>query len=358
LTRGTNDLDENENDFKNVNKMIKEAINTLVSGKSLSFEEASGAMGEIMGGEATPAQIGAFLTALRVKGETADEIAGLASVMRAKATPVKITGPAIDIVGTGGDGSGSFNISTAACFVAAGAGLKVAKHGNRAATSQCGAADVLEALGVKISLSPESVAECVEKAGIGFMFAQTYHPAMKYAGPVRKEIGIRTVFNILGPLTNPARVEHMLLGVASEELGEIIAAVLYRLGVKHALVVHGLDGLDEISISGKSLVWDVTDKKLSPPYEISPESFGFKKANIADIKGGTPAENAAALRRILDGAKSALRDAVVINAAAALVAGDVTTDFKEAARLAGESIDSGRAIKVLSKFIEVSQSLK
>ena len=194
---------------------------------------------------------------------------------------------------------------------------------------------------MKISLSPESVAECVEKAGIGFMFAQTYHPAMKYAGPVRKEIGIRTVFNILGPLTNPARVEHMLLGVASEELGEIIAAVLYRLGVKHALVVHGLDGLDEISISGKSLVWDVTDKKLSPPYEISPESFGFKKANIADIKGGTPAENAAALRRILDGAKSALRDAVVINAAAALVAGDVTTD-----------------IKVLSKFIEVSQSLK
>jgi anthranilate phosphoribosyltransferase len=311
-----------------------------------------------MGGEATPAQISAFLIALRVKGETADEIAGLASVMRAKATPVKISGPAIDIVGTGGDGSGSFNISTAACFVAAGAGLKVAKHGNRAATSQCGAADVLEALGVKIALSPESVAACVEKAGIGFMFAQTYHPAMKYAAPVRKEIGIRTVFNILGPLTNPARVEHILLGVPNPELGNKIAAVLYRLGVKHALVVHGLDGLDEISISGKSLVWDVTPEKLSPRYEISPESFGLNKSNIAEIKGGTPAENAAALRRILDGTKSALHDAAVMNAAAALIAADVTDDFKEAARLAEEAIDSGRAKKVLVKFIELSQSLQ
>jgi anthranilate phosphoribosyltransferase len=338
--------------------MIKEAIGALVEGRSLTFEEASGAMGEIMGGEATTAQIGAFLTALRVKGETADEIAGMASVMRAKANQVKISGPAIDIVGTGGDGSGSFNISTAACFVVAGAGLKVAKHGNRAATSQCGAADVLEALGVKIALSPESVATCVEKVGIGFMFAQAFHPAMKYAGPVRKEIGIRTVFNILGPLTNPAGVEHMLLGVASEDLGEIVAAVLYRLGVKHALVVHGLDGLDEISISGKSLVWDVTNKKLSPSYEISPESFGIKRANIAEIKGGTPAENAAALRRILDGAKNPLRDAVVINAAAALTAGDVTGDLKEATRLAEEAIDSGRALKILGKFIEVSQSLQ
>jgi anthranilate phosphoribosyltransferase len=338
--------------------MIKEAINTLVSGNGLSFEEASGAMEEIMGGEATPAQISAFLTAMRVKGETADEIAGLASVMRVKATPVKVTGPAIDIVGTGGDGSGSFNISTAACFVAAGAGLKVAKHGNRAATSNCGAADILEALGVKIALSPESVAECVEKTGIGFMFAQTFHPAMKFAAPVRKEIGIRTVFNILGPLTNPACVEHMLLGVASEELGDKIAAVLYRLGVKHALVVHGLDGLDEISISAKSLVWDVTNKKLSPPYEISPESFGFKKEPEEAIKGGTPQENAETLRRLLNGEKSALRDAVVINAAAALVAADITTNFKKAALLAEESIDSGRAFKVLNVFAEISQSLK
>jgi anthranilate phosphoribosyltransferase len=336
--------------------MIKESIAALVEGRSLTFEEASGVMEEIMGG-ATTAQIGAFLTALRVKGETADEIAGLASVMRANATPVKIAGPAIDIVGTGGDGSGSFNISTAACFIVAGAGLSVAKHGNRAATSQCGAADVLEALGVKIALGPESVAACVEKAGIGFMFAPAYHPAMKYAAPVRKEIGIRTVFNILGPLTNPAGVEHMLLGVASEELGRKIAAVLYRLGTKHSLVVHGLDGLDEISISGKSLVWDVTTDKLSTPYEISPESFGFRKAKKSEIQGGTPAENAAALRRILEGVKSSLRDAVVINAAAALVAANVTADFKEAARLAGESIDSGQARDKLNKLVELSQRL-
>ncbi len=338
--------------------MIKESIAALVEGKSLTFEQASGAMGEIMGGEATPAQIGAFLTALRVKVETADEIAGLASVMRAKATPVKLTGPAIDIVGTGGDGSGSFNISTAACFVVAGAGLKVAKHGNRAATSQCGAADVLEALGIKIALSAEGVAACVAKAGIGFMFAPAFHPAMKYAAPVRKEIGIRTVFNILGPLTNPAGAEHMLLGVASAELGPKIAAVLHRLSIQHALVVHGLDGLDEISISAKSRVWDVTRQKVSPPYEISPESFGLKKASKAGIKGGTPQENAAALRRILDGVKSPLRDAVVINAAAALVAGDVTTDLKEAARLAGESIDSGKAKKTLDSLIETSRGLQ
>ena len=208
--------------------MIKEAISALVEGRSLTFEQASGAMGEIMGGEATPAQIGAFLTALRVKGETADEIAGMAGVMRAKATPVKITSPAIDIVGTGGDGSGSFNISTAACFVAAGAGLKVAKHGNRAATSPCGSADILEALGVNIDPGPEIVAYCVEKAGIGFMFAPAFHPSMKHVAPSRREIGIRTVFNILGPLTNPARVEHMVLGVPSEELGNKISAVLFR----------------------------------------------------------------------------------------------------------------------------------
>ncbi len=338
--------------------MIKEAINTLVEGKSLTFEQASGAMEEIMGGEATAAQIGAFLTALRVKGETADEIAGMASVMRAKATPVKVNGPALDIVGTGGDGSGSFNISTAACFLAAGAGLKVAKHGNRGATSLCGAADVLEALGVKIALGPESVAECVEKAGIGFMFAPAYHPAMKYAAPVRKEIGIRTVFNILGPLTNPAKAEHMLLGVASEELGHKIASVLKRLGVKHALVVHGQDGLDEISISDKSLVWDVTAKEVKPPYEISPENFSLERADISTIKGGTPEENAATMRRLFDGEKGPLRDAVVINAAAGLMAGNVTTDYKEAARLASEAIDSGKARDVLNKLVEISQHLE
>jgi anthranilate phosphoribosyltransferase len=338
--------------------MIKEAIATLVAGKSLTYEEAYFAMGEIMGGEATPSQIASFLTALRMKGETADEIAGLASVMRAKVTPVKIAGPAIDIVGTGGDGSDSFNISTAAAFVVAGAGLKVAKHGNRAATSQCGSADLLEALGVKIDLGPEGVAECIEKVGIGFMFAQVFHPAMKHAAAVRKEIGIRTVFNILGPLTNPAHVEHLLLGVPIEELGNRIAAVLYRLGTKHSLVVHGRDGLDEISISDKSLVWDISEDKLSPSYEVSPKSFGFDKADSAEIKGGTPRENAEALLNILDGKRSALRNIVVINAAAALIAGNVTSDMKKAAQLAGEAIDSGRAKEKLYSLIELSRSVK
>ena len=338
--------------------MIKESIATLVEGKSLTFEQASGAMEEIMGGEATPAQIGGFLSALRAKGENADEIAGLAAVMREKATPVKIPGAAIDIVGTGGDGSGSFNISTAASFVVAGTGLKVAKHGNRAASSQCGAADILEALGIKISLNPESVAECVAKAGIGFMFAQVYHPAMKYAAPVRKELGIRTVFNILGPLTNPAKAQFMLLGVANEELGQKIANVLQLLGVKHALVVHGRDGFDEISLSDNSLVWEVTPEKVSAPYEISPENFGLNKASKSDVRGGTPAENATALRDIFNGARGPLRDAVVINAAAALIAAEVTKDFNKAAQLAAASIDSGKARGTLEKLVELSQNLE
>jgi anthranilate phosphoribosyltransferase len=337
--------------------MIKEAIQTLIEGKDLSYEEAYFVMGEIMGGETTPAQIASFLTALRVKGETVDEIAGLASMMRAKATPVKISGPAIDIVGTGGDSSGSFNISTAAAFVVAGAGLKVAKHGNRAMTSKCGSADILEALGVKIDLSPEGVAECIEKVGIGFMFAQLFHPAMKHAAPVRREIGIRTVFNILGPLTNPAQVEHILLGVPSEELGKKIAAVLHRLGIKHALVVHGKDGLDEISISDKTVIWDVTKEKLSAPYEVSPKNFGFDKAAIEEIKGGTPQENAATLLCILDGEKGIPRNIVVMNAAAALIAGNAASDLKKAVKIAEEAIDSGRAKRIFYDLIEISGSL-
>jgi anthranilate phosphoribosyltransferase len=338
--------------------MIKDAIGTLVAGKDLTYEEAYFVMGEIMGGEATPAQISAFLTALRLKGETADEIAGLASVMRSKATPVRIKGPAIDIVGTGGDGVGTFNVSTAAAFVVAGAGLKVAKHGNRAMSSQCGSADILEALGVKIDLSADSVAECIENTGIGFMFAQVFHPAMKHAAPVRKEIGIRTVFNILGPLTNPAHVEYILLGVPSEEVGKKIAAVLQRLGIKHGLVVYGKDGLDEISISGKSVIWDVTKEKLSSPYEVSPKDFGFTKSDISEIKGGTPQENAAALTRILEGEKSALRNMVVMNAAAGLIAGNVTTDLKKAVKLAEESIDSGKAKEKLERLSTLSRNLK
>jgi len=337
--------------------MIKEAISTLVEGRSLSFEEASATMEDIMSGQATPAQIGAFVTALHIKGETADEIAGLASVMRAHATPVKVPGPTVDIVGTGGDGSGSFNVSTAAAFVAAGAGLKVAKHGNRAASSHCGSADILEALGMKIDLGAEAVARCIETAGIGFMFAPAFHPAMKHAASPRREIGIRTVFNILGPLTNPARAGYQVTGVPSQELGSKMAAVLHRLGTKHSLVVHGLNGMDEISISGSTLVWDVIEDKLSPPYEVSPRDFGFEKAGPAEIKGGTPEENAKALRRLMDGEKGALRNTVVMNAAAALVAGNLTSDLKEAARLAEEAIDSGRAGEKVDRLVELSQSL-
>jgi len=337
--------------------MIKEAIASLIEGRSLSFEEAGGAMEEIMSGEATPAQIAAFLTSLRAKGETSEEIAGLASVMRDKATPVEITGPAIDIVGTGGDGSGSFNISTAAAFVAAGSGMKVAKHGNRAASSQCGSADILEALGIELELGPKAVAECIGEVGIGFMFAPVFHPAMKHAAMPRREIGIRTVFNILGPLTNPARVEHMVLGVPSEELGYKIAEVLFRLGTKHSLVICGRDNLDEITICGKSLVWDVSENMLLPPYEISPDTFGYKVADRSEITGGTPKENAETMRRILDGEESALRNTVVMNAAAALVAGNVVEDLPKASRLAETAIDSGRAKGKLNQLAEISQRL-
>jgi anthranilate phosphoribosyltransferase len=335
--------------------MIKETIGILVAGKDLNFEEAAAVMEEIMTGQASAAQIGAFLTALHIKGETIDEIAGLAGVMREKATPLNITHPAIDIVGTGGDGSGSFNFSTAAAFVAAGAGIKVAKHGNRAATSSCGSADILEALGVNIDPGPETVADCVEKVGIGFMFAPAFHPAMKHVAPTRRDIGIRTVFNILGPLTNPARVEHIVLGVPSEELGHKIAAVLFRLGTGHSLVVYGQDGLDEISACSRSLIWEVSRDMLSPPYEVSPADFGFHQIDRLEIIGGKPAENASSLRSILDGKKSALRNAVVMNAAMAFIAGDITTDLKHAVKIAQDSIDSGRAREKLEKLITMSQ---
>jgi len=338
--------------------MIKEAIQTLVSGNSLTFKEAAQVMEEIMTGEATPAQFAAFVTALRIKGETVDEIAGLASVMRSKATPVPITGPVIDTCGTGGDGSFTFNISTAAAFVAAGAGLRVAKHGNRAMSSKCGSADVLEALGVKIDLGAEAVAQCLETVGMGFMFAPVFHPAMKYATAPRREIGIRSVFNVLGPLTNPARAEYQVLGVPNEELGEKIASVLYRLGTKHSLVVHGIGGMDEISISRESLVWDVTESGVSPPYEIRPEDFGFEKTNMEEIKGGTPDANAGIIRRTLSGERGPKRDVVVMNAAAALAAGNQTSDFKEGARIAEKTIDSGQAQAKLEELINFSQNIK
>ena len=337
--------------------MIREAINSLVSGQALTFEQAAAVMEEMMSGEATPAQIAAFVTALRIKGETVDEIAGLASVMRANSIQVAATPPVLDTCGTGGDNCGSINVSTAAAFVAAGAGIRVAKHGNRAMTSRCGSADVLEALGVKIDLGAEAVSECLEKAGIGFMFAPIFHPAMKHAVAPRREIGIRTVFNILGPLTNPARAGHQVIGVADEPLGNKLAAALQRLGTKHSLVVHGLDGMDEISISTESLIWEVSEDKVSPPFTVSPESFGFSKASLEDIKGDTPEKNALILRRVFQGEKGSLRNVVVLNAAAALLAGNRVSNLQEGINLAAEVIDCGQAREKLESLVKLSQKL-
>jgi len=336
--------------------MIKEAIATLVTGRSLSLDQAESAMTEIMNGDVTPAQFGAFVTALRIKGETSEEIAGMAKVMRAKAIQVHADGAVVDTCGTGGDNASTFNISTAAAFVAAGAGLKVAKHGNRAASSQCGSADVLEALGVKIELNAQQVERCLKDVGIGFMYAPSFHPAMKYAGPPRREIGIRTVFNILGPLTNPAHAHAQVLGVAEASLTEKMAVVLRTLGCRHALVVHGEDGLDEITITGKTQVREVEGDRIKM-YSVSPEDFGFSRTSLEDIKGSTPSENAALVRRILAGAVGPQRDVVLMNAGAAIVAGDKARSLPEGAKLAAEAIDSGRALDKLERLIKLSQSL-
>ncbi len=341
--------------------MIKEAISLLVSGQSLTMEQAAEVMEELTTGQVTPAQFGAFVTALRIKGETADEIAGLASVMRAKSVRVETLEPVIDIVGTGGDNSKSFNISTAAALVAAGAGIKVAKHNNRAMTSQCGSADVLEALGMKIELDAGQVKDCLEKVGIGFMFAPMFHPSMKFAATPRREIGIRTIFNILGPLTNPALAESQVLGVPSEELGEKLAQVLLRLGSKHSLVVHGLDGMDEISLAGKSRVWELREGKITD-YQVSAEDLGLAAAAVETLKGGTPQENAAMLRSVLEGEQGPRRDAVVMNAAAGIAVGNRTQHpaglqaLKEGTEIAKEAIDSGRALDKLERLIKLSQS--
>jgi anthranilate phosphoribosyltransferase len=344
--------------------VIREAIERTVSGRDLTLEEASQVMREIMEGQATPAQLGAFLVALRLKGETADEIAGMAHIMREKALRVEVAGPLVDTCGTGGDAKGTFNISTAAAFVAAGAGLRVAKHGNRAASGLCGSADVLEAAGVKIDLGPDSVRRCIEEVGIGFMFAQRYHPAMKHVAGVRREIGVRTVFNVLGPLTNPAGAQSQLVGVAQPDLGGKLARVLALLGTHHALVVHGEDGCDELSISGPSRVWEVARGQLSER-KVTPQDAGLEPAPLASVKGGSPAENAATLRRVLapgsdrglGGAPGPVRDVVLLNAAAVLVAGGRAGTLKEGVSLARWAIDSGAALMKLEGLVALSQRL-
>jgi anthranilate phosphoribosyltransferase len=336
--------------------MIKGPIQALASGRSLTMEEAATVMEEIMRGEATPAQIAAFVTALRLKGETVDEIVGLAKTMRSKAIPVTVDEPVVDTCGTGGDGLQTFNISTAAAFVAAGAGLKVAKHGNRAMSSHCGSADVLEALGVKIDLNAEQVQRCLEEVGIGFMFAPAFHPAMKYAAAPRREIGIRTVFNILGPLTNPAGAKAQVLGVADGSLVEKLALVLQSLGCQRAIVVHGEDGLDEITLTGKTQVCELKDGRTKS-YSISPEDFGLPRADLGSLRGGTADENATLLRNILAGAPGHQRDVVLMNAAAALVVGDRSPSLQQGVALAREVIDGGHALAKLEQLIEFSQSL-
>ncbi len=336
--------------------MIKEAIATLVSGRSLAADDAAQVMEEIMQGEATPAQFGAFVTALRLKGETVDEIVGLARTMRARAIPVVADGPVVDTCGTGGDGSQTFNISTTAAFVAAGAGLKVAKHGNRAMSSQCGSADVLEALGVKIDLNAGQVQRCLQDVGIGFMFAPAFHPAMKYASVPRREIGIRTVFNILGPLTNPAGAKAQVLGVADDTLVEKMAQALQQLGCHHALVVHGEDGLDEITVAGETHICELKANHILN-YSISPEKIGLTLADSESLKGGDAKENAEMLRNILAGAPGPQRDAVLMNTAAVLLAGDKVQTLRQGVELAEQTIDSGQALNKLEQLIELSPHL-
>jgi anthranilate phosphoribosyltransferase len=336
--------------------MIREAIDGLVSGSSLSMEEASTTMREIMEGEVTPAQLGAFLTALRVKGETPEEIAGMATIMREKSLKVHVDGTLVDTCGTGGDGKGSFNISTAASFVAAASGLKVAKHGNRAASGSCGSADILEALGVKIDLGPEGVKRCIEEVGMGFMFAPTFHPAMRHAAPVRREIGIRTVFNLMGPLTNPAGAQCQLAGVPDVSLGDKLADVLKLLGSQHSLVVHGEDGLDELTLGARTRVWEVHNDVVHS-YTISPDELDLPWVPLEDIKGGDRAENALILRRLFQGERGPIRDVVLLNSAATLMVGGKAQDLKDGIGLASEAIDSGEALRRMEALVELSSSL-
>ena len=333
---------------------IRDGIARVLDRHDLTEEEAADVMTEIMTGAATEAQLGAFLIALRVKGETDAEIAGMAGVMRDMAVRVPFDGPLLDTCGTGGDGSGSFNVSTAAAFVAAGAGAKVAKHGNRALSSKAGSADVLEALGAKVEQTPEQVARAITEAGVGFMFAPAYHPAMKHAAGPRREIGVRTVFNILGPLTNPAHAKAQVVGVPAAELGERIAHTLRRLGAKHALVVHGEDGLDELTTTSGTLVWELQDGAVRH-YRITPGDLGLRQADPAALKGGDAAANAGAMRALLAGEASAdLRDIVLLNAAAALLAADIAPNLGEGLRQARESLDSGAAQRAMERFVEVT----
>lgn len=336
--------------------MIKEAIIKIVNKEDLSYDEAYGVMNEIMNGETTPTQNAAFLAALSTKSakaETTDEISGCATAMREHALAVETGCETLEIVGTGGDNAHSFNISTTSAMVIAAAGVKVAKHGNRAASSKSGTADCLEALGVNIQQEPDQIPKLLDQAGICFFFAQKYHTSMKYVGAIRKELGFRTVFNILGPLTNPGKPTYMLLGVYDEYLVEPLAKVLMDLGVKSGLVVYGMDKLDEISLSSETKICDFKDGRYKT-YTISPEEFGFERCTKHELEGGTPEENAQITLNILKGEHSARRNTVLLNAGAALYAAGKADSIKAGIDLAAELIDSGAALKTLEKFIELS----
>ena len=336
--------------------MIKEAISKIVNKEDLTYSEAYEVMNEIMSGNTTATQNAAFLAALSTKSakaETTDEIAGCAAAMREHATKVVTDMELFEIVGTGGDGAHSFNISTTSALVAAAGGMKVAKHGNRAASSKCGTADCLEALGVNIDQNPQKCVELLDKVGMCFFFAQKYHTSMKYVGAIRKELGFRTVFNILGPLTNPGSPKMQLLGVYDEYLAEPLAQVLINLGVKRGMVVYGQDKLDEISMSAPTTVCEFKDGWYKK-YVICPEDFGFTRCTKKDLEGGTPEENAKITRDILNGEKGHKRNAVLMNAGAALYIGSKADSMKDGIALAAEIIDSGKAVETLDKFIELS----
>jgi anthranilate phosphoribosyltransferase len=347
--------------------VIVEAIRTLVERRDLTRLEAAAAMEAIMSGAATHVQVASFLTALRMKGETVDELIGLAEVMRGKAVRVRTRGDVaalagtdremlIDTCGTGGDASGTFNVSTATAFVVAGAGLKVAKHGNRSVSSLCGSADVVEALGISLDLSPTKVAQCIDEVGIGFLYAPLLHTAMKHVMPARREMGIRTVFNILGPLTNPAGANAQVIGVYVRHLVEPLARVLAELGTFRAFVVHGADGLDEISTTGESWLAEVREGLVRTSV-VRPEDFGVPRAAITDLLGGDRDQNAEIIRQVLAGDAGPKRDIVVVNASAALVAGARARDLKEGVQLAAHSIDSGAAAGKLRALADLSRDL-
>ncbi len=332
---------------------FKPHIAKVAGGAPLTRAEAEAAFEVIMSGEATPAQIGGFLMALRVRGETVDEIAGAVSIMRGKMTRVTAPAGAIDIVGTGGDGSGSYNVSTCAAFIAAGCGVPVAKHGNRALSSKSGAADALAALGVNLDLDPERIGKCIAEAGIGFMFAPNHHSAMRHVGPARTELGVRTIFNLLGPLSNPAGVTRQMVGVFARAWVEPVAEALKALGSESFWVVHGSDGLDEITTTGPTTVARLDGGRIAVS-EITPEEVGLARARPEDLKGGDGARNAEALREVLQGARNAYRDIAVINAAAGLVVAGKASDLREGVTLSQQAIDSGAALARLDALVAAS----